>query len=95
MSYCVYIIFSEKLNKFYVGTSDNFLVRLDQHNNLFYDNSFTKKGIPWVEFLVINSLNCKQAYLIEKHIKNMKSKNYILNLKKYPNLVVNLCNKFA
>jgi putative endonuclease len=31
---------------------------------------------------------------IEKHIKNMKSKKYILNLKKYPEMIERLLKEF-
>ena len=41
--YFVYIIYSEKLNKFYVGTTDDIENRLLKHNNGFYGQAFTKK----------------------------------------------------
>ena len=72
--YCVYIIHSEKLNRFYIGTTDNFKLRLRQHNDALYKNAFTTKGIPWTEFFVINNLESKQAFSIEKHIKRNTEK---------------------
>ena len=45
--------------------------------------SYTSKGIPWVLFLVLECTSREQARKVELHIKRMKSKQYIRNLKKY------------
>ena len=83
-------IHSRKLDRFYVGTTDNFDFRLREHNDALYKNAFTAKGIPWTEFMVIYNLESRQAYSIEKHIKRMKSKQYIHNLAQYPEMVSKL-----
>jgi putative endonuclease len=93
--YCVYIIYSRKLNRFYTGTTDNFKIRLIQHNSKTYLNSFTCKGIPWIAYHIIDNLTSKQAYDIERHIKKMKSKKYIENLLKYPEIIVKLRNEYS
>jgi putative endonuclease len=92
--FCVYIIYSEKLNRFYIGTSDNYLKRLDEHNDIKYKDAFTVKGIPWELFFVINCNSSTQAYQIEKHIKKMKSVNYIRNFLMYPEIAYKLLEKF-
>jgi len=94
MEFSVYILFSNKLNKFYVGTSNDVNNRILEHNNIKYPNAFTEKGIPWELFLAIDNLSSEQAFALEKHIKKMKSKNYIINLKKFPELVEKLRYKF-
>jgi putative endonuclease len=38
-------------------------------------------------FLLINCETIKQAVFVEAKIKNMKSRRYIENLKKYPEIV--------
>ncbi|WP_409024880.1 GIY-YIG nuclease family protein [Flavobacterium sp.] len=43
--------FQKKLNRFYVGTTDNVEKRLFEHNSRLYINAFTTKGIPWELFL--------------------------------------------
>ena len=91
----VYIIFSKKLNRFYTGSTDNLVLRFNQHNSVFYKDAFTSRGIPWDLFLFIECNNSTQAFQIEKHIKNMKSKNYILNLKRYPEIIDKLLLKFV
>ncbi len=93
-NFCVYIIFSESLNRFYIGSTDDFDERLIQHNTLVHEKSFTSRGIPWIEFLVIPNLESHQAYAIEKHIKKMKSKKYIFDLKQYSEMVDKLILRF-
>jgi putative endonuclease len=51
MNYAVYILFSEKLNRFYVGTTDNLDRHISEHNTGKYDDAFTKNGIPWLFFI--------------------------------------------
>jgi putative endonuclease len=43
--YSVYVLFSEKLNKRYVGSSKDVDKRLNEHN--LAKSKFTKAGIPW------------------------------------------------
>jgi putative endonuclease len=45
-------------------------------------------------FLVIENLEYQQSRKIEKHIKRMKSKTFIENLKKYPELIEKLKRKY-
>ncbi|MBL7914958.1 MAG: GIY-YIG nuclease family protein [Bacteroidia bacterium] len=92
--FCVYIIFSIKLNRYYVGTTDDFVKRLAEHNDLKHPGSFTSRGIPWESYLLIDDLHSEQGYQIEEHIKNMHSKNYIQNLKRYPEMIEGLKNRF-
>jgi putative endonuclease len=91
----VYIIFSESIKKFYIGyTNDTVQIRLEKHNSEYYDNKYTSIGIPWIQFLEIQCKSVSQAIKVEKHIKEMKSKVYIQNLKKYPELVQKLIERF-
>ena len=76
----VYIIYSEKLHKFYIGQTSDFEKRLDQHNDI-NSSYITKSGRPWVVFLLIPVASIGQAIKVEKHIKKMKSKVYIQILK--------------
>ena len=92
--FVVYIIYSEKLNRFYIGTTDDFPTRLSQHNSGHFSDSFSVKGIPWTSFLVIEKLTSEQAFKIEKHIKSMKSSVYIRNLKVYPKMIEKLIARF-
>ena len=90
----VYILFSAKLNRYYIGSTDDISNRIIEHNNYLNKKSFTYRGIPWTLVFLIKNLKSKQAFDIEKHIKAMKSKKYIHNLIKYPDLITALTNRF-
>jgi putative endonuclease len=45
MKFYTYILFSEKLNKHYIGQTTNVENRLKRHNN--HQEKYTKKGTPW------------------------------------------------
>lgn len=72
--YFVYIIKSEKTNKYYTGCTDNIIRRLQQHND---GNGCltTKSGRPWKIICYKEFLNKEDAYLHEKLIKSYKSGN--------------------
>ncbi len=82
----VYILYSASRNKFYVGSCKEIMERLDQHIFEYFHNAFTSKVKDWIIYFHIDNLAYSQARKIELHIKRMKSKNYIENLKKYPGL---------
>ncbi|MBI4708616.1 MAG: GIY-YIG nuclease family protein [Candidatus Portnoybacteria bacterium] len=44
--YYVYILFSKKLNKRYIGSTNDLRQRLIYHNN--GKSPYTSKGIPWL-----------------------------------------------
>ncbi len=91
--YCVYILFSAKLNRFYTGSTADLDLRMEFHNNP-EARKFTAKANDWVLFDSIVCENKNQALLIEKHIKSMKSQTYIKNLKLYPEMKNKLKSKF-
>jgi putative endonuclease len=75
--FVVYIIYSTKLNRYYVGTTNNINKRLLEHNTGFYEESYTVRGIPWVLVLSYSCKSSDKAYKLEKFIKNMKSRKFI------------------
>ncbi|MEJ2536218.1 MAG: GIY-YIG nuclease family protein [Calditrichia bacterium] len=73
-----YIIYSEKLDRFYIGYTDNLSWRLERHNQGW--GRFTKSGIPW-ELVYFEKYQTKQEALKrEREIKSKKSRKYIENL---------------
>ncbi|MEH6406132.1 MAG: GIY-YIG nuclease family protein [Leeuwenhoekiella sp.] len=86
----VYILYSKKLDSFYIGETENLAERIDQHNSGFYNKAYTKKANDWELFYTFTSESKSQALKIERHIKKMKSKIYIWNLKKYPEMTEKL-----
>jgi putative endonuclease len=91
----VYILFSEQLDRFYIGSCQNIEVRFKQHWQNIFGNSYTRNANDWVVYFTIEGLQYKQARLIEAHIKRMKSKIYIKNLSNYPDLVEKLIKMYA
>ena len=84
----VYILHSQKLNRYYVGeTTLHVEDRLRQHNTGYYSNkSFTSTTDDWVLMLQMECSDRSHALRLEKKIKSMKSKTYIENLLKYKEL---------
>ncbi|MBK7387828.1 MAG: GIY-YIG nuclease family protein [Bacteroidetes bacterium] len=69
--FCVYIIFSRKLNRYYVGTTDDFVKRLAEHNDIkhlriFYitRNSLGILPINWMIFIANKSIKSKNTLKI-------------------------------
>jgi len=92
----VYILYSKKIDKYYIGQTElNVLKRLEQHNTFYFKNSFTKSGIPWVLYFEIACNTRKQAIEIENHIKRMKSRKFMENLTKYPLISQKMLNKYG
>ncbi len=95
MIFYVYILYSESLKRYYIGQTEDIEKRLDKHNTKETDrNDFTQKGIPWHLIISFKCANRKQALKVEQHIKKMKSKTYILNLQKYPEMGTKLLEKY-
>ena len=91
MAHC-YILFSENLDRFYIGATDRSLEeRLLKHNNASYgSHRYTAAANDWQIFLSIKCENITQAINIERHLKRMKSKIYLQNLIKYPEITQKL-----
>jgi len=70
--------------------------RLQRHLEQYYGNQkFTSLAKDWELFLDIPCETNITARKIEEHIKKMKSKKYIQNLKKYPELIDKLRQRFT
>ena len=93
--YCVYILFSEKLSKFYIGMTSNFDVRLEFHLNDEQKRKFTHNAGDWVLIHKIETETKELSLKIENHIKSMKSKIYIQNLVQYPEISKKLIAKYC
>jgi len=91
--YIVYILRSNKLNRFYIGFTSDFDIRLEFHKNA-KSNKFTANADDWELFTKITCESKPQALRIESHIKKMKSKTYIENLIKYPDIILKLKDKY-
>ena len=65
------------------------------HNTGYFGGkSYTFKATDWVIFLLIPCESIEQAIFVETRIKKMKSRKYIENLLKYPEMINKLRNDF-
>ena len=92
-AYTVYILYSQSIDRFYIGYTSNFNQRLNFHNSPL-NKIWTKRGQPWEEFLTIDKLPKSHAIRIEKYLKSMKSKVYIKDLKHNKSLIEELKHRF-
>jgi len=91
----VYILYSQKLDRFYTGSCQEFQFRFEDHLEKVYPSSFTTNSDDWQLFLLIEDLSYSQARSIESHVKKMKSRSYIQNLAKYSEMILRLRNKYS
>jgi putative endonuclease len=91
----VYILHSKKLNRFYIGSCKDLSYRLNQHLNKEFSGSFTTTAEDWELYFFVDELAYQQARSIETHLKRMKSKTYIENLTKYPEIIERLKVKYS
>ena len=91
----VYILYSKKVDKFYIGSCLNLANRIEEHNNGLFPDAFTRISNDWELFISFDDLEQETARKIEKHIKLMKSRKYILNLKKFPEIWHKLLQKYS
>jgi putative endonuclease len=75
----VYILYSEKHDKYYIGQTADLQTRFLFHNELA-QNSFTSRYRPWVIACAITVDNAGIATRMERYIKKRKSKSYIQKL---------------
>ena len=76
-SHC-YILFSEKLNKYYIGSTTDIERRLHDHNR--GKEKFTRTGIPWILVYTEALETLTLARKRELQIKKQKSRKYIEQL---------------
>jgi putative endonuclease len=93
MGYCVYILYSSKLDKYYVGRTENLEVRLQFHDNPIESRKFTAKGIPWVLKASLSCRSLEHSIKLEQFIKRMKSRKFIESLITDPMLRNDIINK--
>ncbi|GMQ34583.1 hypothetical protein Ataiwa_28560 [Algoriphagus taiwanensis] len=75
MAYWVYILYSERLDKYYVGQTSDLVKRVERHNE--GKGGFTRTGLPWG---LIYSTLCNsrgEAMVLEKKIKNLGAKKFL------------------
>ena len=74
-----YILFSQSLNKYYVGSTIHLLERIEEHNR--GKSSFTKSVIPWELMYAIECDEISQARELEIKIKKRGAVRYLESLR--------------
>jgi putative endonuclease len=69
MSYYVYIIYSGRFDRYYVGHTEDFPTRLENHNKGF--NKSTCPYAPWILKSLIEKNSRGEAMNLEKKLKNL------------------------
>jgi len=74
----VYILFSSRIDHYYVGYTNNLERRISEHNRK--KGKYTDRGIPWCVVHTEKYTSKKEAEWREKFIKNRKSRAFIQQL---------------
>ena len=70
-NYFVYILESQKDNRFYSGQTNNLEKRIQDHNKGY--SKYTKSFRPWKLFAYKKCTTRKESMALEKKLKNLKS----------------------
>ncbi|MCM4153386.1 excinuclease ABC subunit C [Arenibacter sp. N53] len=71
----VYILYSEKRSRYYVGQTSDIGNRLKRHNQGVVPS--TKSGTPWKLVLQLAVLSRSEALILERRIKKRGAKRFI------------------
>jgi len=83
--YYIYIIYSEKSDRYYIGHSDNPDRRLIEHNT-DPRSTYTSKHRPWILKASVPISELKgDAVKTERYLKRLKSRKLIEEIIKYQN----------
>ena len=75
MGYVVYILYSKKRKRYYVGQTHYIEERFKRHNNGFVPS--TKSGLPWELVLTFSVENRSEAMKLEKRIKKRGIRRFL------------------
>ncbi len=90
----VYILYSCSIDSYYIGVTSDIEKRLKEHKEGFYEQSYTRQATDWELYYELPCEHLGQSLKIEKHIKSMKSRKYIENLKKYEEIGFRLLRRY-
>ena len=74
--FSTYILFSQKINKYYTGQTIHLLRRLEEHNR--GKTPYMAGGIPWILVFSKEFKSRKEAVNLEKQIKKRGADRYLL-----------------
>ena len=77
----VYILYSEKGNRYYIGQTSDVEARLHRHNS-GYEKS-TSPYVPWKLLCKIEKPNRSEAMILERKLKNLNTEDLRKFILKY------------
>lgn len=80
-TYYVYINYSEKFDKYYIGQTSNFESRISLHNK--GNVLSTKPYVPWVNVLLLEKKTRSEAVVLERKLKNLNRLRLKAFIEKY------------
>ena len=86
MFYHLYILYSKKFNRFYVGVTNNLIKRLSQHNNKEIPS--TAGGTPWTLIWSITKPTLREAESLKQKLKHLSRDRKLKFMQKYNEGVV-------
>jgi len=81
MGYFVYIIYSQALDVFYKGQTNNLAERIKRHN--LKQEKATSMGAPWILIWSTCKQTRSEALILEKKLKHLSRKRLIEFMDKY------------
>ncbi|MDG1278697.1 MAG: GIY-YIG nuclease family protein [Algoriphagus sp.] len=90
----VYILYSEQTDKYYIGQTEDLDRRLMEHNSHSYQDSYTKIASDWKMKINLKCSSKRQAIKIENHIKKNRSRKYVEDFIRFPEIGQNLLVKY-
>ncbi len=81
MSYFVYILYSNSIDSFYKGQTNDISQRLLRHNAGY--EKYTQKGIPWILIWTKNFETRSEAVILEAKLKNLSKSKLKSFISKY------------
>ena len=79
--YYVYILHSERLSKFYKGSTSNLDLRIQRHNS--GRETYTKSGLPWRLIWFTEKSTRSASMILEKKLKNLSVQRSVDFMIKY------------
>jgi putative endonuclease len=77
----IYILYSQKSDKYYIGLTTDVNRRLEEHNHPPINKKYTAKHLPWkLKFFFECSDSRGIGLKVERFIKNQKSRNFLEKL---------------
>ena len=93
-NYCVYILYSERFDKYYVGQTNSLGQRLVRHNEFELAGTYTAKYRPWVLKAWADVGGSRgDAMKLEKRLKSLKSKKMLADFAENPEKLADFAAK--